>query len=256
MGKSKVPKARKQRIQNRERVRRHRPRMLQSDLELKRVKNRERYEKKKENGYRQRKQLLAKTAHYLDDNTPPVSDNEVLPRSSSSASSRKLAGRKQNHSFCSINDNIDHQTYAVWAHLNKFLNDLSVELPNINAINFFSDKPTSQYRNRVNIYFLLNKIPEIFKNVQTISWNYSASGHRKGPMDAVGGTLNRDTDRLVLQSLDILSATSFVRNLSKKSKVKLWPVPTSEVEFLKKDVPKKLTVVPNIMNLHQITGSK
>lgn len=88
--------------------------------------------------------------------------------------------------FCSVSENLDHQSHAIWAHMNDILIKLASEYPNVTTINIFSDGPTSQYRNRSNIYFFLKKIPSIFKNIVNLSWNCSESGHGKGPMDGVG----------------------------------------------------------------------
>ncbi|KAF2885471.1 hypothetical protein ILUMI_20699 [Ignelater luminosus] len=100
---------------------------------------------------------------------------------------------------------------------------------------------------------MIAAINAIGNHIPSIWYFQGASSHKKDSMDGVDGTLKRNADRLVLQTLDVLSGTSFVCNLSKKNKVKLWwPVPTSEIEFLKKEVSKKLTAVPDIMSLHQI----
>ncbi|KAF2887406.1 hypothetical protein ILUMI_18766 [Ignelater luminosus] len=236
MGKSKVPKAGKQRIQNRGRVRRHRPRMLQSDLE-----------------YRQRKHLLAKTAHYLDDNTPPVSDNEVLPRSSSSASSRKLAGRKQiRKDRAKAYRRLQEATCKI-EKLDRKANKYKKRLQRFKTISGY-EKTIRRSSRQESTSSLENLIETFDKQIKPFKEHFFFMKHQIRELKKKKYKVLEN--EIVILSLDILSATSFVRNLSKKSKVKLWPVPTSEVEFLKKEVPKKLTVVPNIMNLHQITGSK
>lgn len=125
--------------------------------------------------------------------------------------------------FCSVSENLDHQAHAIWAHLQDVLTKLSESFPGTKKIHFFSDGPTGQYKNRNNIYFLLTKVPTLFKNLKCISWNYSASGHGKGPMDGIGGALKRNADRLVPQGQDISSASCFVEKM-KGSKVTVWEV--------------------------------
>ncbi|CAH0547283.1 unnamed protein product [Brassicogethes aeneus] len=158
--------------------------------------------------------------------------------------------------FCSVSDNLDHQAHAVWAHLKQILKQLSLNIANIHTIHFFSDGPTSQYKNRSNIYYLLKIVPSIFPTVNKISWNYSESGHGKGPMDGVGGSLKRCADRIVLQGTDITCASVFLKELQKTTSVKLWEVCESEVLHLKKILPKKIPAIPGIMAIHQIIWSK
>lgn len=98
-------------------------------------------------------------------------------------------------------------------------------------------------------------MPLLFKNLDGMTWNYSASGHGKGPMDGVGGAVKRNADRLVLQGLDISSAKSFVEKM-KDSKVDIWEVPGSEIDKMKTQLPSKIVGIPEIMNVHQITWSR
>lgn len=161
----------------------------------------------------------------------------------------------QNRSFCSISNHLDHQAYGVWAHLEELLMELAQNFPKVTTINFFSDGPTSQYRNRTNIYFLLSVIPLLMPNVQNISWNFSESGHGKGPMDGIGGTLKRSADRLVLQGKDIYSASCFIKNLSDIS-IKMWEVTETKIDEYKNKIPAKIPPIPNIMSIHQVTWSK
>lgn len=159
------------------------------------------------------------------------------------------------HCFCSISNNLDHQSHAVWGHLDKVLRDLSTEYPNINSIIFFSDGPSSQYRNRNNCYFFVTKMREYFPKLSSMSWNFSEAGHGKGPMDGVGGSLKRQADNLVLRGRDISCATSFVENL-KKSSIKLWEVSEETIEKLKEELPKNVPAIPNIMSIHQLSWGK
>lgn len=166
---------------------------------------------------------------------------------------------KSNHSkgicFCSVSETLDHRAHAVWAHMNSILKKLSAEHPSITKVHFFSDGPTSQYRNRTNIYYLLTQVPALFKNISLISWNYSESGHGKGPMDGVGGVLKRSADKLVLLGHDIISASTFVEKLQ-HTNVALWEVADTEILDFKKYAPVKISKIPQIMSVHQIMWTK
>ena len=53
--------------------------------------------------------------------------------------------------------------------------------------------------------------------VESITWNFSESGHGKGIPDGVGGTTKRSADNLFVHGADIRDASTFVTELSKKS---------------------------------------
>lgn len=93
-------------------------------------------------------------------------------------------------SFCTVSDNIDHMSYAVWAHMQPILEKAAEDFPETRELILFSDSPSSQYRNKTNVYFMKKILPSIFKNLKQFSWNFSEPGHGKGAMDGVGIELN------------------------------------------------------------------
>lgn len=157
--------------------------------------------------------------------------------------------------FCSVSDTLDHQAYAVWAHLDKILRDISSTFPQTKSIHFFSDGPTSQYKNRFNLFFLQARVPMIFKSAENLSWNYSESGHGKGPMDGIGGTLKRKADALVLRGQDITTAADFVKKLG-DSCIQLWEVTESEINKVKMEMPQKQPPVPCMLLVRQAVWNK
>lgn len=50
--------------------------------------------------------------------------------------------------FTSVSASRDHNPAAIWAHLKLVLGSLSKEYPNNNKIHFFSDGPSTQYRQK------------------------------------------------------------------------------------------------------------
>lgn len=161
-------------------------------------------------------------------------------------------------SFTTVSDNLEHGAHSIWAHLNPILKMIINDNPGLDTIHFFSDGPTSQYRNRFNLYLLLQQTNKYFPTIRFISWNYSESGHGKGAMDGVGGSLKRNADRFVRQGNDITSAKDFVRifNEVKVSKTKVILIEDHKIDDLKKELPQKIPSVPNVMNVHQVTYSK
>lgn len=51
-------------------------------------------------------------------------------------------------SFCSISPNNSHNPEAIWAHLDPVLKYIKLHYPEVDNIHFFSDGPTSQYRQK------------------------------------------------------------------------------------------------------------
>ena len=47
-------------------------------------------------------------------------------------------------------------------------------------------------------------------NIKYFSWNFCESGHGKGAMDGVGGSMKRTADAFVLHGNDIMSVEDFI----------------------------------------------
>jgi len=84
-----------------------------------------------------------------------------------------------------------------------------------------SDGPTTQYRNRMNMY-LCTIIPHLlgFK----LWWNFSEAGHGKSAADGVGGTVKRLSDSRVLAGDEIQNASQLYNCLRDITVVKLFLV--------------------------------
>ena len=57
-------------------------------------------------------------------------------------------GQRKPKSFCTLSDSRSHEPTAIWTYLEPVLIDLKTEFPNIETIHFFSDGPTTQYRQK------------------------------------------------------------------------------------------------------------
>lgn len=162
-------------------------------------------------------------------------------------------GKVESLCFASVSDSLDHQAHAVWAHMRPVLEKSAEEFPNTSSIHIFSDSPSSQYRNRYNMYLFKTLMPQYFDNLKTISWNFTESGHGKGPMDGVGGTLKRGADAKVLHGTDITCAKDFVTSLQ-EHKIMLVEIPPTDVSRLKNVVADlKVPPIQGIMKVHQVT---
>ena len=73
---------------------------------------------------------------------------------------------------------------------------------------FFSDGPSTQYKQKNNFYLFT---PRIFKyGFKQGTWSFFESGHGKGAADGIGGTLKRIADRIVSHSTDISNVHEFI----------------------------------------------
>lgn len=106
---------------------------------------------------------------------------------------------KRVQTFCTVSSNLSHNAYAIWAHLAPILRYVKEDNPNLERINFLSDGPSAQYKNRTNFYLMIRQVSEMFPNAKYLSWNFSAAGHGKGPMDGVGAVVKRTADKAVAQ---------------------------------------------------------
>ena len=61
--------------------------------------------------------------------------------------------------------------------------------PEIKTLYIASDSPTSQYRNKNNVF--LTKKWAVENNID-VHWIFTEAGHGKGPMDGVGSTIKRE----------------------------------------------------------------
>ena len=67
-------------------------------------------------------------------------------------------GSNAGKSFCTISDSTQHGPAAVWCHLQPILTQIREVHPAVTTIHFFSDGPTSQYKQKGN-FLLFSKIP-------------------------------------------------------------------------------------------------
>lgn len=95
-----------------------------------------------------------------------------------------------------ISDELAHNSSTVYAILRKLVPELKSIVPEVKYIHYFTDSPTSQYRNKT-IFHILTQHEKEFGI--PASWHYFEAGHGKGPCDGVGGTTKRMADEAVKQ---------------------------------------------------------
>jgi len=158
-------------------------------------------------------------------------------------------------SFCSISDSTRHDPCAIWAHITPVHKFLVAKFSQVTSINFLSDGPTTQYRNRFNLYFL-SRLPH-FGPFTSATWNFSESGHGKGAADGIGGSLKRLADRLVAEGHNIPDPQSLYEILKGKTVTELFYITSDDIsateELLAGESVKR---IPSTMRLHQVVFSK
>jgi hypothetical protein len=85
------------------------------------------------------------------------------------------------------------------------------------------------------------------------SWNFFESGHGKGAPDAIGGSVKRQADNLVLTGLDLPDAKKLYNFLScGQSAIKFYFIEPDSVTSVDKLCNKSLKAISGTMKLHQL----
>lgn len=108
-----------------------------------------------------------------------------------------VQGKTKPTLFCGVSESLRHDPSSVWAFLHPVLTEIKTEHPSIQRIHFFSDGPTSQYKQKQNFYLFATELHR--KGFEFGTWNFFAASHGKGVPDSVGGIVKRTADRGVLQ---------------------------------------------------------
>ncbi|XP_050391948.2 uncharacterized protein LOC126810751 [Patella vulgata] len=154
--------------------------------------------------------------------------------------------------FCTVSDSLEHGPAAIWAHLLPLLKDVRKEAPSIDTIHFYSDGPTSQYRQKGNFYHF-SSLPFTL-GFKHLDWNYFESGHGKGAPDGIGGALKRRADDIVRCGTSIADVATFVSKLEEaKTSVKLFLINENDIQAIEKLKKfSSLDPVPGTMRIHQV----
>lgn len=158
----------------------------------------------------------------------------------------------QEKSFCTISPNNNHNPIAIWAHLTPILEYIKNISPNVTTLHFFSDGPTTQYRQKGNFYLLTENIKKL--GFEKSTWSFFESAHGKGAADGIGGAVKRTLDKKVTYGEDIVDARTAYDILVKcKSKILYFYVSNENIQTKEQEVDLKgLIPVPNTMDIHQV----
>ena len=103
-----------------------------------------------------------------------------------------------------VSDVRDHDKITVIANTMTILDIVTDIYPHVKKVNFFSDGPSSQYKNKyifAPTYLLQQKYE---RNIDDIYWHYFATSHGKGPCDSLGGNAKRIVTRKLFADKDLV----------------------------------------------------
>jgi hypothetical protein len=136
-------------------------------------------------------------------NATPISLHTMVVYSNSNGNSSRV------QSYVAVSDVMSHNASSVYTILKKLVSLLKKEHPNLQAIHYLSDSPTSQYRNKTMFQFVSMHEEEFAIKAR---WSYLESGHGKGPCDGLGASVKRSADNAVKQGkVSIQSAADFFK---------------------------------------------
>ena len=160
-----------------------------------------------------------------------------------------------------LSDNNNHDKITVvpyTLHIIKAVMDLFGD--EIKEIDFWTDRPSSQYKNKYVFAFIGIKLPEIFSSLR-ICWNYSATSHGKGAVDRGGGTIKRLATRAIITRKAIVNnAYSLLKAVQDKTKTNIAIIDESKMEEILSDMKipslwEKVSAVPGTKHVHHIEPS-
>ncbi|XP_053389868.1 uncharacterized protein LOC128552829 [Mercenaria mercenaria] len=110
-------------------------------------------------------------------------------------------GTLQHKSFIIVSDEMAHRSSTVITFINEIMPMLKKIDSELQCIHYWSDSPTSQYRNKSIFDFVANHKAIHGMNAR---WNYFEAGHGKGPCDGLGGTCKRLADEAMRSGKTII----------------------------------------------------
>lgn len=167
---------------------------------------------------------------------------------------RNEEGELAHKSSVIISDTLSHTASTIFAFLKKSIIPEARELvPEAEFIHYWTDSPTSQYRNK-KIFNIVSRHKQLF-NINA-SWNYFEAGHGKGPCDGVGGSTKRGADEASRrdENLHIQSAIQFYNWAStKESATRFSFVSDQQCKVAEKELDmENLQRIPGTMKLHAV----
>ena len=158
-------------------------------------------------------------------------------------------------SFIIVSDEMAHKAGTVITFVKELIPTIKSIDPALETIHYWTDSPSSQYRNRHIFNFVANH-----KQIYGITarWNYFEAGHGKGPCDGLGGTCKRMADEAMRSGKVIIQDAKgfFEWAISSSMKnVKFKFVPSRQCEEVTKEIEEHvLKTVKGTIKIHCVVG--
>ncbi|CAG9786644.1 unnamed protein product [Diatraea saccharalis] len=163
--------------------------------------------------------------------------------------------RDESQSFCTISESNNHRPAAIWAHLTPIINIIKNRTPNVTILHFYTDGPSSQYRQKNNFYLLTEFTKKLGFDYAT--WSYFESGHGKSVADGIGGCVKRTLDRKVSQGVDVADAEDAHKILNECLKVtKVFLIKESDIDEITEIFPNTVPPLKGTLQIHQVVTQK
>ncbi|WAR12549.1 hypothetical protein MAR_026729 [Mya arenaria] len=161
-----------------------------------------------------------------------------------------IYSKEKIYPFATVSDCLMHSPAGIWGHLQPVFDFLKTMEHEKNVIHFLSDGPTTQYRNKTNMFMFSFKIFDLGYKYGT--WNYLEAGHGKGATDGIGATVKRTADSFVLTGHDVKCAEDLKCALNGSS-IHVFVVTESDIIQIDKALPMaaEIKAVPQTMRIHQ-----
>ncbi|KAL4718421.1 hypothetical protein ACJJTC_016042 [Scirpophaga incertulas] len=159
-------------------------------------------------------------------------------------------------SFSSVSPCLRHDASAVFAHLKVALVHM-INHQQIKVLHIVSDGPSSQYKNKNNIYLFTQHLVHIL-GITEATWNVTERSHGKGPADEVGAAIKETANKYVLGGNDTPDYSTFLQVFKSKSNDLLYEECQSEIESAEEllKTAGQLKIIPGVKNCHQITWNR
>ncbi|CAF1461359.1 unnamed protein product [Rotaria sp. Silwood1] len=156
-----------------------------------------------------------------------------------------------NFSFALVSDNVTHDKYCIHVCLNYIISELKQYFPNLEEITFFSDGAASQFKQR---YLFQNLTRMMMEHYLKLSWNFFATSHGKGVVDAIGGIIKRMVWQEIMARKQLCrTATDFVRIANKKtSTIIVHEISQTEIDASKQKLQPLFATTKSVKNTQKL----
>lgn len=158
-----------------------------------------------------------------------------------------------------VSDTLGHNANTVVTFMDTIISEVKQVVPNVKVCHYWTDSPTSQYRNKIIFDTVANH--NALYGCDAV-WNYFESGHGKGPCDGLGGTVKRLADTAIKTGNAVIQdATDFFVWANEKSSCKNVLFRYVEESAITDKVGKvsqylnDLRPIKGTMKLHAIAGN-